>query len=294
MATELVARAIAQQDWLDPVADMAQPAIDRALTAAGGQPLKDFLNGVWLGHPLHPVLTDIPIGAWTMTAVLDALEEINGHNGARQGADTALKIGLVGAVGAAVTGMADWEHLDGQPRRVGLMHALLNTTAAVLYARSWHLRTRRQRRAGRGYAFLGFAVSMASAYLGGQLVYSHRIGVDRATPTLPVEPPPADFVPVLAEAELPANSLRRVEVRGTPVLLARRGEQVYALAETCSHLSGPLAKGRLEGESVVCPWHGSRFALQDGRVLNGPATHPQPCFATRVRDGQIEVCALAH
>jgi hypothetical protein len=146
MATELVARAIAQQDWLDPVADTAQPAIDRALTAAGGQPLKDFLNGVWLGHPLHPVLTDIPIGAWTMTAVLDALEEINGHNGARQGADTALKIGLVGAVGAAVTGMADWEHLDGQPRRVGLMHALLNTTAAALYARSWQLRNRRQRR----------------------------------------------------------------------------------------------------------------------------------------------------
>src|SRR5581483_3644278 len=212
MATELIARTIVQQDWLDPVADTAQPAIDRALTAAGGQPLKDFLNGVWLGHPLHPVLTDIPIGAWTMTAVLDALEEINGGNGARQGADTALKIGLVGAVGAAVTGMADWEHLDGQPRRVGLVHALLNTTAAVLYARSWQLRNRHQRRAGRGYAFLGFAVSMASAYLGGQLVYSYRIGVDRAAATLPVEPPPADFVPVLAEAELPANTLRRVEV----------------------------------------------------------------------------------
>ncbi len=97
-------------------------------------------------------------------------------------------------------------------------------------------------------------------------------------------------MPVLAEAALPANTLRRVEVRSTPVLLARRGEQVYALAETCSYLSGPLAKGRLEGESVVCPWHGLRFALQDGRVLNGPATHPQSCFATRVRDGQIEVC----
>ncbi len=165
MATELVARAIAQQDWLDPVADTAQPTIDRALTAAGGQPLKDFLNGVWLEHPLHPVLTDIPIGAWTMTAVLDALEEINGPNDARQGADTALKIGLVGAVGAAVTGMADWEHHDGQPRRIGLMHALLNTTTAALYARSWHLRTRRQRRAGRGYAFLGFAISMRQPIL---------------------------------------------------------------------------------------------------------------------------------
>jgi len=291
MATELISRVIAQQGWLDPVADAVQPAIDRALAVSGGQPLKDFLNGVWLGHPLHPVLTDVPIGAWTVTAVLDALEEIGGRNGLRQGADAALKVGLVGALGAAVTGMADWEHLDGHPRRVGLMHAVLNTTAAALYARSWQLRNRHERRAGRGFAFLGYAVSMASAYLGGQLVYSHNIGVDRARQTLPVTPSPAGFVPVMAEAELPANTLRRVEVRGVPVLLVRRDGAIHALAETCSHLSGPLSEGKLEGESVVCPWHGSRFAVADGRVLNGPATHPQPCFATRIRDGRIEVRA---
>src|SRR5690349_11674959 len=105
MATELVPQIIAQQDWLDPIADKVQPAVTRALAASGGQPLKDFLNGVWLGHPLHPVLTDIPIGAWTVTAVLDSLEEINSHDGLRRGADAALKIGLIGAVGAALTGM---------------------------------------------------------------------------------------------------------------------------------------------------------------------------------------------
>src|SRR5215831_12842292 len=102
---------------------------------------------------------------------------------------------------------------------------------------------------------------------------------------------PWEFVPVMAEGELPENELRRVEVGRVPVLLVRRQGRIFALAETCSHLSGPLAEGRLEGDSVVCPWHGSRFALGDGRVLNGPATHPQPCFAARVRDGRIEVRA---
>ena len=294
MATELTSSAISQQEWLDPIADQVQPIIARTLHAAGGQPLNDFLNGVWLGHPLHPVLTDIPLGAWTVTAVCDALEEINGHNGFGHGADAALKVGLAGALGAAVTGMADWQHLDGQPRRVGLLHALLNTASLALYVRSWHMRARHQRRAGRGFAFLGYAVSMASAYLGGQLVYSHRIGVDQATQTLPVNTPASDFVPVLADTALPANTLRRVEVQGIPILLVRRGDTIHALAETCSHLSGPLAEGQLEGDSVVCPWHGSRFALSDGHVLNGPATHPQPCFLTRVRNGHIEVCPQAH
>jgi nitrite reductase/ring-hydroxylating ferredoxin subunit len=76
---------------------------------------------------------------------------------------------------------------------------------------------------------------------------------------------------------------------GVPVLLVRRGGEIHALAHTCSHLGGPLSKGKLEGEIVQCPWHGSRFSIKDGSVVDGPATFPQPCFETRVRDGQIEV-----
>jgi nitrite reductase/ring-hydroxylating ferredoxin subunit len=76
-----------------------------------------------------------------------------------------------------------------------------------------------------------------------------------------------------------------------PVLLLRRGERIYAIAETCAHLGGPLAEGTLDGLSVICPWHGSRVALEDGRVLDGPSTFPQPCFETRVHHGQIEVRA---
>ncbi len=286
MATETMLEEITRQDWLAQVGDKLQPVVDRALSS-GGQPLKDFLNGVWLGHPLHPVLTDVPLGSWTAALVLDALDEISGQDGFGHGADAAVAIGLVGAVAAAVTGMADWQHLDGEERRVGLLHGLLNTSAAVLYTRSLVLRQREERRAGRGFALLGFLASTAAAYLGGKLVYSYRVGVNRAAEA----PPPRDFVPVMAEGELRENELRRVEVDRLPILLVRRQGQIYALAETCSHLSGPLAEGRLEGDNVVCPWHGSRFALADGRVVNGPATHPQPCFATRVRNGRVEVGA---
>ena len=287
MATETMLEVINRQDWLNQVSEKLQPAIDRALTASGGQPLKDFLNGVWLGHPLHSVLTDVPLGSWTTALVLDALDEISGNTGFGHGADAAVAVGLVGAVSAAVTGMADWQHLAGDERRVGLLHGLLNTSAVLLYTRSLILRQRDERRAGRGFALLGFLVSTTAAYLGGKLVYSYRIGVDRAAE----ESPPRDFVPVLAETDLRENELRRVEANRMPILLVRRQGHIYALAETCSHLSGPLAEGRLDGNSVVCPWHGSRFALADGRVLNGPATHRQACFETRIDNGQIEVRA---
>ena len=287
MATETMLEVISRRNWLDQVSEKLQPAVARALESSGGQPLKDFLHGVWLGHPLHPVLTDVPLGSWTAALMLDALDEISGNDGFGRGADAAVALGLVGAVAAAMTGMADWQHLDGEERRVGLLHGLINTSAALLYTRSLLLRQRQERRAGRGFALLGFLASTAAAYLGGKLVYSYRIGVDRAAEELP----PQDFVPVMAESDLPENELRRVEANRASILLVRRQGQIYAIAETCSHLSGPLAAGHLEGNSVVCPWHGSRFALTDGRVLNGPATHPQPCFATRVRNGQIEVRA---
>ena len=287
MATETMLEVISRQDWLEQVGEKLQPAVARALAGSGGQPLQDFLNGVWLGHPLHPALTDVPLGSWTAALTLDALDEISGNDGFGRGADAAVAVGLVGAVAAAVTGMADWQHLGGEERRVGLLHGLLNTGAVLLYARSLALRRRQERRAGRGFALLGFLASTAAAYVGGKLVYSYRVGVDRAA----AGPPPRDFVPVMAEGELQENELRRVEVGRVPVVLVRRQGRVFALAETCSHLSGPLAAGRLEGDSMVCPWHGSRFALTDGRVLNGPATHPQPCFAVRVRDGRIEVRA---
>ena len=134
-------------------------------------------------------------------------------------------------------------------------------------------------------ALLGLMVSSVAAYLGGHLVFKEKIGVDHTADYSP----PEDFVPVLAETELRENELRRVVANGMPVLLVRRAERVYAIAETCAHLGGPLSEGKLEDATVRCPWHGSRFSLDDGRVLEGPSVHAQPVLEVRVREGQIEV-----
>jgi nitrite reductase/ring-hydroxylating ferredoxin subunit/uncharacterized membrane protein len=275
------------QSWLDNLAGPLQGAVSSAYATGGeqGRALKNFLHGTWLGHPLHAVLTDVPVGAWTVAFVCDALDAITGREELAASADAAVGLGLAAALPTAASGLTDWQHVDGRSRRVGLAHGLLNLGATALYATSWLLRRNDAREAARGFAALGYAVMAASAYLGGDLVYEQRIGVSRVAG----QSPPPDFVPVLPASELPDRALQGVEVGGMRVLLARHGTTVRALAETCSHLGGPLAEGRLQDDSVVCPWHGSRFSLETGRVLDGPATFPQPCLETRIRDGQIEV-----
>ena len=262
------------------------------LFAAAGPaqgPLKNLVHGVWLGHPLHPALTDVPIGAWTAALALDGMAAVSGREEVGRAAEASIMVGLGGAAGAAVTGLSDWQYTSGRARRVGVAHGLLNVGSVLLYATSLLLRRRGARAAGRGLAALGYTVSTAAAYLGGELVFGQRIGVDRAA----AEAAPDGFVAVLPAAELPEGVLRRVEAGGVPVLLVHQGERIHALAETCSHLGCSLAEGHLQDGSVICPCHGSRFALADGRVLDGPATFPQPCFEARVRDGQIEVRATS-
>ena len=244
------------------------------------------MHGSWLGHPLHVVLTDVPIGSWTAAAVLDLLEANSGSRSMGRAADAAITVGLLGASAAAVTGLADWSKIGGgRPRRIGLVHGLLNATATVCYLTSLCFRLGRARRTGRQLACLGYMISSVAAYLGGHLVYKEKLGVDHTADFSP----PEDFVPVLADSELRDDQLRRVEVHGMPVLLVRKGAHIFAIAERCSHLGGPLSEGKLEGHAIRCPWHGSCFSLDDGRVLEGPSVHAQPVLEVRVRDGQIEV-----
>jgi nitrite reductase/ring-hydroxylating ferredoxin subunit len=175
----------------------------------------------------------------------------------------------------------------GRARRVGLMHGVLNVGATALYGASLWMRRRGDRRTGRNLACLGYAASLSSAYLGGHLVFGEQIGVDH-TAALGL---PREFMPLMPERSLPEGEMRRAEIDGVSVLLARRNREIHALVETCAHMGGPLAEGTLIYGSVRCPWHGSRYALEDGRVLDGPSAFPQPCFETRIRDGQIEVRA---
>lgn len=284
---ETLAQVIDKQDALDTASDALQPAVTDLFRAGGetGQAVKNFLHGTWLGHPLHPVLTDIPVGAWTTALALDAMEAVSGREEFGSAADAAVAVGLVGALGAAATGITDWSDTEGRGRKVGLVHALLNASATTLYATSLVYRRRNSRRVGVGLSMLGFLVSGAAAYLGGHLVFGEKIGVDHTAG----QQFPDEYTPVMAEADLHENQLTRVSVRDVPLLLVRRGGQILALAETCSHLGGPLAEGELVGNTVRCPWHGSRFSLEDGSVIDGPATHPQPCLEARVREGQVEV-----
>jgi nitrite reductase/ring-hydroxylating ferredoxin subunit/uncharacterized membrane protein len=275
------------QGWLDATADALQPAVKKFFDALGPgrRDVKNFLHGTWLGHPFHPVMTDIPLGAWTATLLLDAIGDRRGRSGVARAADATLALGLAGALGSAITGLTDWSETDARPRRVGVAHAALNASATLLFAGSLLYRSRGSRGAGRGLALTGYLAMIAAAYLGGELVYHEQIGVDHSSG----RELPEEFTPVLAESDLPEGVLKRIRYKETPLLLVRRGDRVYALAETCAHLGGPLSEGKLEGDTVVCPWHASRFKLESGEVVDGPAAFPQPCLKTRKRNGQIEV-----
>lgn len=289
MIQKKVIDLITQQGWLDTAGDAIQPAIVNAFEAGGktGKDIKNFLHGTWLGHPLHPVITDVPIGAWTTAAVLDGLE-LCGEKKYSPGADAAIAVGLAGAVGAAVTGLTDWTGTTKERRKIGLMHGLLNVGATALYLTSFLLRSRKgSRGTAIGLSMAGYGVAAAAAYLGGHLVYSEQTGVDHTATSAEY---PEDFVAVLPEKDLEDNSMKCVQAGEIPVLLAKQSGKIYALANTCSHLGGPLNEGKLLDDcSVKCPWHGSEFSLRDGSVQNGPATEAQPKFEVRVNNGQIEV-----
>ncbi len=287
MNEELITSAIARQDWMEPAEDALQNAVANTFKAAGetGQKIENALHGMRFGHPLHPILTDIPLGAWSIAAVFDLIEAGTGRNELSAGSDAAIGIGLAGALGSAVTGLTDWHKIDGRARRIGLVHGILNGTATALYAASWVMRRKNNRGAGLAYGFLGMAIVTAAAYLGGALVYEEKIGINHSD----AEDLPQKFTPVLALDELPANTPTCVYAESMPVLLVKQNGRIYALENNCPHLGGPLSAGTLEGDSIRCPWHGSRFALADGRVLDSPAIYDQHSLEVQVRDGQIEV-----
>jgi nitrite reductase/ring-hydroxylating ferredoxin subunit/uncharacterized membrane protein len=277
---------VADQPELDRIAKPLGEAIVAAYRNAGplGQAVKNALHGVWLNHPLHSAVTDIPIGAWATTVALDARAAATGDAAYARAADFALAFGLAGAAGSAVTGLPDWSETAGRAKRIGLVHGLLNVTATGLMLTAYTLRRRQERRAGEVCTLAGLGVAMASAYLGGELVYGERIGVTHAA----IEEP-EEFKPMLASAALPDGTMQRVKENDTDLLVARQHGRACALAHPCAHLGGPLSEGTLKDGTVVCPWHGSEFRLDDGAVVNGPSTHSQPCFGVRERNGQIEV-----
>jgi nitrite reductase/ring-hydroxylating ferredoxin subunit len=223
---------------------------------------------------------------------LDACESMTNRSEFRAGADFAIGVGLLGALGSAITGLADWSDVDGRAKKVGFTHALLNVAATSLYTASWIMRGRKStRRSGVAMSMLGYIVAGGAAYLGGHLVFSEQIGVDHTATAAATKP--EKFTTVMKAVDLKEDKPTRVTADCVAIVLVKRGERIYALTGTCPHLGGPLSEGKLVLGAIECPWHGSRLALEDGSVAGGPTVYPARCFEVRVRAGEIQVRAAS-
>jgi nitrite reductase/ring-hydroxylating ferredoxin subunit/uncharacterized membrane protein len=279
---------------LDKPGYAVETAIARPAQIAGSPAEKagNALHGTWYGHPLHPMLVTLPIGAWTFAFGLDLLAVLGFRSRVMErSADLALKAGAAGAVAAAAAGLADWQYTNGRDRRVGTAHALVNSTSLALHLASIAFRGRGHLDRGRLASAAGWACLLAGGYLGGHMVYRRQIGVDHADRS----PEPRDFQTVLPVAELEEDRPRRVEVRDEDtrqnigVVLVRHRGSVHAMGARCSHMGGPLDQGWVLNGALVCPWHGSRYDLESGWPSSGPSTCPQPRYEVRLRNGMVEI-----
>ena len=270
--------------------DGAQNVINMVLGAKGQgrHPLKSLLNGSWLGHPLHPVITDVAIGGAVFAALFDvawlAFPVTRGW--APRAAEVALIAGVVGMLGAIITGLADWSDTFGKERTTGFVHGTLNTLALLVYIVSMVLRLQLSDGKSVTAAILGFVgvgLITVAAYFGGDMAFKFGTNVNHTA----WEHGSDDFETIMPIANVPENQLVRVMVGGVPVLLIRQGEKLAAISATCTHAGGPLDEGTLAGDVVRCPWHGSRFHVNTGKIVDGPATVAAPRYDVQVRDGQV-------
>jgi nitrite reductase/ring-hydroxylating ferredoxin subunit/uncharacterized membrane protein len=272
---------IAGEKRLDAVGDALRQGVHAVLRPGV---VKDLLHGVFLGHPLHPALVQVPIGCFASAAVLDI-------GGSSKEATKLIGLGVLSSVPAAAAGLADYADSQQDHRRIGVVHAAANSAALVCYVASLALRARGRQRAGVWSALAGLTFSMAGATLGGDLAFRRAVGANHSEHAGRLGP--ADWCDLGPVEEFPeAEPVRRVAAE-IPVLVVRRGDEFSVLHDRCSHMSGPLSEGKLtevDGvHCVECPWHGSVFRLDDGRPTHGPATAPQQRLDSRVRGSRLEV-----
>ena len=272
----------AQAVWADPFGKLVQAIFRTILKPV--PPLKDFLHGTWLGHPLHPLLTDVPVGAFTVALLLDLL-------GMRDAAAPVIAFGILAMLSTAVAGYADYLDIDvdGPPRRFGSVHQTLMLLSLICYFVSGGMRYGQFGGPG-PLAFplsvLGYVLLAAGAYLGGDIVFRSGMQVDRhAWSSASGKWRAIDLT------EVPADKPTKAKAGGRSLVLVRRGERIFALDDTCSHQGCSLSEGTLvdDGRRIECGCHGSRFELADGSLNRGPAVYPQPAYEVRQAEGKIEV-----
>lgn len=279
--------AVERWRWLhelnDRVSAVTQPLYDRHRDHVVVELMH---GGRWAGHSVHAALSDLPIGLWSGTVVLDVLGKDASADGSRLDPAGALSAaGLVAAAATIATGITDWTVSDGDNRRTGLFHGLLNLAGTALQAVSLTARLTGHRGSARALGVTSMGVTAAAGFVGGHLVQGRAVMVNRVATTTG----PNRWVRAVSEADLPDRTPIGVVVEGRQILLYRSDEQLYALDDLCSHAGGLLSRGDVVDCIVTCPLHASRFALDDGRIVRGPAHHPQPVLPTRIRNGWIEV-----
>jgi nitrite reductase/ring-hydroxylating ferredoxin subunit len=264
-----------QDTRLDPLVSAGQRIARRIRPG----PVRDILHGVWLGHPLHPVLVQGSAGAWLSASLLDLFGD--NEKASRQ----LVAAGLAAAVPAVLAGTADWSEQHEQQMRVGVIHAAGNLAAISLYGASLIVRGRA---ASRTLRLAGLTVMSGSGLLGGHISFRLAGGANHAEEVPHLVTP--GWQPLMPAADVTEGKPVRRLLGEVPVVAVRLDGAVHVLADRCSHMSGPLSDSELADGCLTCPWHGSVFRVADGSVARGPATAPQPVFDVRETNGTIEVC----
>jgi len=272
--------------WLRTLSDWLTGVLGPARERYRDNPVLELLHGGrWVGHPLHPALSDLPVGLWSGVVVLDVADRDPGPRRRVDAAGVLSAAGILAAGAAGLTGLTDWTVSDDQDRRVGLFHGLLNTAALGLQCASLGSRVAGHRGTARVLGAASLTVTAAAGYLGGHLVFTKGVMVNRVAWATG----PRRWTRAMQEADLPDDSPAAVEAEGRQIMLYRHRGRLYAIDNVCSHAGGLLSRGPVADLTVTCPLHGSRFALADGCVRRGPASQPQPVLPTRIRNGWIEV-----
>jgi nitrite reductase/ring-hydroxylating ferredoxin subunit/uncharacterized membrane protein len=262
-------------------------AVYRGL-GAPGKLLQDLLNGSYLGHTLHGVLTDATVGSVTALLVLDAVGVIFGVQDLETASVILLGFSALSAWGTILAGLTDYKDTaTGDERNVATLHGLVNIVATLFYTVAFFVRWSGGVAAGRWLSLIGFLLLASGAFIGGHLVFKYGYMVNHNAFSRGRRA--KVFTPVMAVADLPDATPTKASLGPTGLVVVRRGDLVYALKATCSHAGGPLAEGELKGDSIVCPLHGSTFRLSDGAVRHGPAATREVAYRARIKEGQVEV-----
>jgi nitrite reductase/ring-hydroxylating ferredoxin subunit/uncharacterized membrane protein len=270
MARFLTRLIDAQGVWARPVGDFIHGIVHWLFHHM--KPIHNFLNGTWLGHPLHAVLTDVPIGAFTLTIILDVANQ-------RPAADITLVFGILAMLGAALAGFADYADTDGLARQRATVHSVLMIVALLIYVVSALIRwgDPTDRTVAIATSVVAYVILASAAFVGGDVVYALGNMVDRHA----WRSRGTKWAAVDAPAQIPEGVPTKARMGAQTLLLVRQGDSMFALHETCAHAGGPLSEGQIVNGCIECPWHGSRFELATGHLKRGPSVYDQPRYEIR-------------